>query len=352
MEKTILIADDVELNREILAEMFRASYTIVKATNGLEAVEEIKHNNSIIMVLLDIQMPKADGFYVLEQMRQMNLLRRIPVIFITGEADSIEYQRRGYVLGVTDIISKPFDKLVVKQRVDNAIALYESKNNTEEQVAKLTAKIQHTNDEIINGFSALVESRNKESKWHIIHIRLITEIILEYFEQIRPGEFTTDIQKKIIRAAAVHDIGKYMIPDVILNKPLSQGRLTPEEYEIMKSHTTEGFTILNTLFKDIFTDDPEFYNYCLQITRSHHERWDGNGYPDGLKGDEIPFAAQIVSLADVYDALISERCYKKAIPHDVSIKMIIDGQCGVFNPELIECLVKVADGFRFIATAM
>jgi len=357
LKKTLLIADDIEMNRVILKEAFSKYknaddflnfYTVLEAKNGLETIEYLKNDNSIVIVLLDIIMPQADGFFVLEKMKEMNMLQRIPVIFITGEADSVDYQRRGYKLGVTDIISKPFVPDVVCQRVKNAIELYETKNNNEEQVRKLTKKIQHTNDEIINGFSAMVESRNKESKWHILHIRELTEILMDDMARQRPGEFRLSAIDKIVRASAVHDIGKYMIPDNILNKPLSQGRLTPEEFAIMKSHTTEGWKILNTLFKDILDNDPAFFNYCRDITRWHHERWDGRGYPDGLKGDEIPIWSQIVSIADVYDALVGKRCYKNPFSHETALKMIFNGECGAFNPELLDCLNRVAPQFKTV----
>ena len=346
LKKTLLIADDISMNRAILAEMFKDTYTIAQADNGLDALEQLKNDSSIVIVLLDIIMPKADGFYVLEQMKALNMLSHIPVIFITGEADSVEYQRRGYQLGVTDIISKPFDEVIVRQRVANSVALYESKNNNEALVHKLTAKIQRINDEIINGFSSLVESRNKESKLHIIHIRKLTKILLDELAATNPVEFSPILKDKIIRASALHDIGKYMIPDHILNKPKSEGRFTAEEYEIMKVHTVQGCNILQSFFKDIFNDDPVFYNFCIQIVRSHHERWDGNGYPDHLTGNDIPFAAQLVSIADVYDALVSERCYKDAYPHEQAIKMIMQGECGAFNPVLLSSLDRVQELYR------
>lgn len=345
------------MNRIILREAFNTYknegsslnfYTILEAGDGLEAIDFLQKDNSIVMVLLDIIMPKADGFYVLEKMKEMNILQRIPVIFITGEAESVEYQRRGYKLGVTDIISKPFVPDVVYQRVKNAVELYENKNNNEELVRKLTNKIQHTSDEIINGFSAMVESRNKESRWHILNIRQLTKILMTDIAQEYPGEFRPLTIDKIVRASAVHDIGKYMIPDSILNKSLASGRLTPEEFAIMKPHTIEGYKILKTLFKDILDDDPVFYNYCLAITRWHHERWDGKGYPDGLKGEEIPICAQIVSIADVYDALVGKRCYKEPYSHEKAIEMINNGECGTFNPKLLQILNRVDPLFKSI----
>jgi putative two-component system response regulator len=343
--RTLLIADDVKMNRMILKEMFKDSYRILEAENGLEAIEQLKKDNTIVMVLLDIKMPKADGFFVLEQMRNMQLIQHIPVILITG-ADSVEYKRKGYQLGVTDFLSKPFDDIIVRQRVANTVSLYEHKNNTEKLAKKLADKIQKVNDEIIEGFSGLVELRNKESKWHIIRVKGFTKILLQSMAKLHPGIFTEEYVDLLVKAAAVHDIGKIRIPDNILNKPKSEGRLTHDEFEVMKLHAQYGCEILNTYFKQLIDDDYNFYNLCMQICRSHHERWNGQGYPDGLKNDQIPLSAQVVSVADVYDALVSERCYKDAFSHSVAVKMIMNGECGVFNPEIMQCFAESESKFK------
>jgi putative two-component system response regulator len=339
--KSLLIADDVDVNRAILREMFQNEYTVLEASDGEEALQLLKKDNSIVMILLDIKMPHADGFTVLEQMNALNMIRRIPVIFITG-ADSVEYQRRGFKLGVTDIISKPFDRDIVSQRVKNSIALYDVMNHTQDIARQLAIRLQKTNDEMIDGFSGLVESRNKESGLHIFNIKTDTQLLLDEYAKTHSGEFTEDIKRFIVKAAAFHDIGKIKVPESILNKPKEAGRLMPDEFKIMQTHTVEGCNILNTNFKSLINDDLIFYTYCMQICRSHHERWDGHGYPDGLKGNDIPICSQIVAVADVYDALVSKRCYKNSFSHDEAMKMITNNECGVFNPELLQCLVSIA----------
>lgn len=323
---SILIADDVEVNRAILLEMFQKEYNILEACNGKEAIDFLKKDNSIVIVLLDIMMPVADGFYVLEQMKELNFINHIPVIFITG-SDSIEFEQRGLDLGVTEVVSKPFNSIIVTKRVENTIALYETKNNIEAQARKLAEKLQKTNDVMIDGFSGLVESRNRESGAHVHNIKYDTQILLDEYSKGKEGEYTQAVKKLIIKASALHDIGKITVKESILNKPKEAGRFTPEEFKEMQHHTVAGVEILNKNFRPLVDDDPLFYQYCMQICQSHHERWDGRGYPDGLKGNEIPFAAQIVSIADVYDALVSWRCYKDAIPHEKAVQMINNNEC-------------------------
>ena len=340
-KQTILIADDVEVNRAILREMFEGQYSILEAKNGVEALSFLKKDDSIVIVLLDIMMPVADGFFVLEQMKELNFINRIPVIFITG-ADSVEFEQRGFDLGVTEVVSKPFNPLIVTKRVKNAIALYEEKNNTEKRAKILAERLQKTKDDMIDGFAGLVETRNRETGAHVYNIKFVTEIILDEYAQGREGEYTPDIKNLIVKASALHDIGKIAVPEEILNKPRSAGRLTEEEFTKMKEHTTAGVKILKKNFRSLVKDDPIFYKYCMDICENHHERWDGKGYPHGLKGDEIPFCAQIVSVADVYDALVSWRCYKDPIPHDKAVEMINNNECGVFNPELVSVFNRIA----------
>ena len=274
-------------------------------------------------------------------MKELNFINRIPVIFITG-ADSVEFEQRGFDLGVTEVVSKPFNPLIVTKRVKNAIALYEEKNNTEKRAKILAERLQKTKDDMIDGFAGLVETRNRETGTHVYNIKYATEIILDEYAQGREGEYTPDIKNLIVKASALHDIGKIAVPEGILNKPRSAGRLTDEEYAKMKEHTTAGVKILKNNFRSLVKDDPIFYKYCMDICESHHERWDGKGYPHSLKGDEIPFCAQIVSVADVYDALVSWRCYKDPIPHDKAVEMINNNECGVFNPELLAVFNRIA----------
>src|SRR5574344_2139012 len=342
MNKTIIVADDVEVNRSILCEIFKNDYKTIEASTGKEVMDILIKDNSIAIVLLDIKMPDGDGFYVLEQMKKLGFLQRIPVIFITSSSNE-DIEKDGFDLGVTEIISKTINSIIVKKRVENTISLYEAKNQTEIRARKLSEKLQKMSSTMIDGFAGLVESRNRESGSHVYNIKTDTQILLDEYSKKHEGEFTPEIKNIIVKASALHDIGKIMIKEAILNKPKSAGRLTPEEFKEIQNHTSDGVTILNNNFSDLLSNDPLFYRYCIEICQSHHERWDGLGYPQNLKGNEIPFSAQIVSIADVYDALVSERCYKDAIPHEKAVEMINNNECGVFNPELLDVFNKVAD---------
>lgn len=349
---TILIADDVELNRAILSQLFAGTYDILEASDGGEALELVRANASrICVMLLDIVMPVMTGIQVLEAMRDEGLLSKVPVILITAE-NSDDTFLTGYNLGTTDIINKPFNPDIVLRRVENTIDLYRHRFHLEEMVANQTreleeqaavlaqqaASLKNMNDMVIDSLSTVVEFRNGESGGHIRRIRGITKVLLHALgdvdETYRMPDDSIDI---ISSAAAMHDIGKIAIPDAILLKP---GRLTAEEFEIMKTHTTRGCALLESLH---FTEEQEYFTYCYEICRHHHERWDGRGYPDGLVGDEIPIWAQVVSIADVYDALVSDRVYKKAFSHAEAIRMIANGECGVFNPSLLRCFLAVSD---------
>lgn len=356
---TILIADDVELNRAILSQLFSDSYRIIEACDGGEALALVReHASRICVMLLDIVMPVMTGIQVLESMHAEGLLSKVPVILITAE-NSDDTFLTGYNLGTTDIISKPFNPDIVRRRVENTVDLYRHRLHLEEMVsvqtqaleeqartleeqavvlAQQATRLKNMNNLVIDSLSTVVEFRNGESGGHIRRIRGITKVLLHALGKLDSiyamPEDTIDI---ISSAAAMHDIGKIAIPDAILLKP---GRLTAEEFDIMKTHTTRGCELLSSLH---FTDEREYYNYCYEICRHHHERWDGRGYPDGLKGDQIPIWAQVVSIADVYDALVSDRVYKKAFPHKEAVRMIADGECGVFNPSLVRCFLEVAD---------
>lgn len=243
---------------------------------------------------------------------------------------------------MTEVVSKPFNPIIVTKRVENTIALYQTKNNTEALARKLAERLQRTNDAMIDGFSGLVESRNRETGAHVFNIKYDTQILLDEYARGREGEFTPEIKKLIVKASALHDIGKITVKEAILNKPKEAGRLTSDEFKEMQHHTVAGVEILNKNFRALVDDDPIFYKYCMEICRYHHERWDGHGYPDNLKGNDIPFAAQIVSVADVYDALVSWRCYKDPIPHEKAVEMINNNECGVFNPELLDVFNRIS----------
>ena len=337
-KQIILIADDSEMNRSILADMLEDEYEIIEAENGIQAVAALqRHGESISLVLLDIVMPELDGFGVLKIMKQRHWIDDIPVIMISAEAEA-GHVERAYELGITDFISRPFDALIVHRRVVNTILLYAKQKKLVSMVAdQIYAKEQQSNL-MIDILSHIVEFRNGESGLHVLHIRTLTELFLRQLVQITDRYPLTRSDISLIStASALHDIGKIAVPSEILNKP---GRLTAEEFAVMKTHALEGDTMLRDL--PIHQDEP-LVKTAYEICRWHHERYDGSGYPDGLRGDDIPIYAQIVALADVYDALTSERVYKKAFSHEAAIQMILDGKCGAFNPLLLRCLTDTSD---------
>ncbi len=337
-KKRILIADDSPINREILMDILGNGFDYVEAFDGVEATEILENENEeISLVLLDINMPRADGFEVLEAMNKNRWIDDTPVIIISAAQD-VDFAERAYNLGVTDYISRPFDVHIVRRRVQNTLMLYEKQRRLLGLVGEQVREVQKTASMMINILSHIVEFQNEESGPHIQHIRVITELFLKALGQIYPEyKFTQEDINLIGTASALHDIGKITIPTSILNKP---GRLTPEEFAVMKTHSAAGAAMLDAL--PLYKDEP-LVKLGYQICRWHHERYDGRGYPDGLKGDDIPIAAQVVSLADVYDALTSERAYKKAFSHEKAIEMIKNGECGTFNPRLIYMLDSVAD---------
>ena len=342
----ILIVDDEEVNRTILEVMFRSSFHIVEATNGQEAIDKLEEDPGFVLVLLDIVMPVKDGFDVLEYMKQKGLIEQLPVILITSETIR-DSEDRAYSYGIADVIHKPFYPDIVKRRAQNIMDLYQHKANMErklkeqeEAILAKEKKIQENNEFLISALSSVVEFRSSETGEHIRRIKYFTRILLKYLAKYFPKYGITDAQiNEIARASALHDIGKIGIPDSILLKP---GKLTDEEFETMKTHTTIGCDMHKKFKKE---DDNEFYRYCYDICRYHHERWDGNGYPDHLAGDEIPIWAQVVSIVDVYDALISERVYKAAFPHTVAYEMIQNGECGQFSPDILECFELANEDF-------
>ena len=337
LKPKILIADDSAMNRAILVEMLGDGYDVIEAENGREAVRALQSAPEIDLLLLDIMMPEMDGFEVLEQMKRYGWIEDVPVVMISAENGSA-YVERAYDLGATDFISRPFDMAIVRRRVTNTLMLYTKQKQLVGLVARQVYENQKSNNLMINILSHIVEFRNGESGSHVLHIHTATELILNHLvKKTDKYKLSAADIAMIGTASSLHDIGKINIPEEILNKP---GRLTKEEFDIMKTHTTIGAHILENL---PFQQDEPLVKVSYEICRWHHERWDGRGYPDGLKGEEIPIAAQVVALADVYDALTSERCYKKAFDHDTAVRMILNGECGTFNPLLMECLTEVAD---------
>lgn len=337
----LLVVDDSEMNREILKEILGKEYRILEACDGEEALKMLEqYGTEISLVLLDIIMPKMDGFEVLAYMNRDKWIEDIPVIMISSEG-SESYIRRAYELGASDYISRPFDAKVVYQRVINMIKLYAKQRRLIHLVTDQIYEKEKNNRMMTGILSQIVEFRNGESGLHVLHINILTQLLLEkLMRKSENYDLSWSQQHMIATASALHDIGKIGIDEKILNKP---GKLTKEEFEAMKQHTIIGARMLDRL--EMYHDE-EMMKYAYEICRWHHERYDGKGYPDGLKGEEIPISAQVVSLADVYDALVSDRVYKKAYSHEKAMEMILNGECGMFNPLLLECLVEIQDKVR------
>ena len=340
MEKQkILIVDDSEMNRALLVDILEDQYEVVEADNGAEAMALLsKQRMDFSLLLLDIMMPEMDGFEVLSCINKYHWNNTFAIIMISAD-DSPTNIKRAYDLGAFDYISRPFDSTIVRRRISNTMLLYARQQRLEKIIAEQFYEQEKNNKLMISILSHIVEFRNGESGLHVRNVNTITKYLLKQLVQ-RTDQYPlskADISL-ISTASSLHDIGKISISDAILNKP---GRLTPEEFEVIKTHSAIGAKMLLEL--PIEQREAPLVKVASEICRWHHERYDGNGYPDGLKGEEIPIAAQVVSLADVYDALISERCYKKAYSHEEALKMILEGQCGVFNPSLLLCLQEIAD---------
>lgn len=341
MEKRnkILIADDSEINRSLLADMLVEEYDLLEAGNGLETIAQLhRHHHEISLVLLDIVMPKMDGFEVLVAMNKNGWIDDVPVIIISAETSST-YIDHAYDLGAVEYINRPFDEKTVQRRVQNTIMLYTKQKLLQNMVTEQVLEKEKNSRVMVDILSHIVEFRNGESGLHVMHIRVMTEVLLKQLAKMTTAyDLSPETITMITNASALHDIGKISIPEHILNKP---GKLTAEEFEIMKTHSAIGARILE--------DTPYHQKEALLKTARdiclwHHERYDGNGYPDGLQGEEIPVSAQVVSLADVYDALTSKRVYKEAYSHETAMRMIFAGECGIFNPLLLKCL-KEAESY-------
>jgi putative two-component system response regulator len=337
-EQLIMICDDGEINREMLHFIFERKARVIEATDGDEAIRQIeRYREALSLIFLDLVMPNRSGMDVLRYMHYKGYTEHIPVIMITGEA-TVESDIRSYEYGAVDVIYKPFEPEVVLRRAKNIIELYKHRNEMEQQLeksrqklAESNAKLLKNNEFLINALSSVIEFRSMESGEHIHRVKTYAGTLLGYLRWYYPEYgITREQADMMVSASALHDIGKIAIPDEILMKP---GKLTAEEFEIMKTHTTKGCEILEHFRQE----DNEFYQYCYDICRWHHERIDGSGYPDGLRGDEIPIWAQVVSLVDVYDALLNKRCYKPAIGMNDAAAMILRGECGAFSDQMLHC---------------
>jgi len=350
----ILIVDDIEINRIIQREILQDDYDITEAANGREALDQLILENGKIAdvlptaILLDVMMPDLDGFEVLEVIKKNTALMNIPVLFITA-ADSDETESKGLMAGAADYITKPFNHNVVRARVDNHIKLARYSHNLEQLVTIKTAEVTRTYESTLEVLATIIEYRNLESGAHIRRTTLLTEILVA--KMLEHDKFKSSLGvmniPSLIKASALHDIGKIGIPDGILLKP---GKLTTDEFNMIKTHTTVGSHIIDSIAETL-PDNDNYLRYAKDICLSHHERWDGRGYPAGLVGEEIPLSARIISVVDVYDALVSPRCYKDPFSHEVSLGILTEGRGTQFDPDLIDLLPDVAASFREVEEA-
>ncbi|MDO5142387.1 MAG: response regulator [Eubacteriales bacterium] len=348
----VLIVDDVSINRDLLTDILdEAELESITACDGVECLEVLEaERGNIQAILLDLNMPRMNGLTTLRRIKQDPTLCDIPVIVISAQGE-VRAETQSLMLGASDFIHKPFVPQVVLHRVRNACQLFLHQNYLEKLVERQTRelreqadRIQQTNERIIDILGTVVEYRDLESGEHIFRVRELTALLAQSMIALHPETGLTKEKADLIAAASpLHDLGKITISDTILLKP---GKLTPREFELMKTHTTNGAQMLQHI-EGVW--DAEYTQLCCEICRHHHERYDGRGYPDGLKGDEIPLSAQLVSLADVYDALVSKRVYKSAYDPDTAFQMIVSGQCGVFDPKLIDCLHDAREGFARLA---
>lgn len=342
--QTILIVDDSEMNRMMLTEILGAHYQYIEAENGRQAIHLLQKNLMVDLILLDIHMPEMDGFQVLEQLNRAQWMDEIPVIMISAE-DSGETIKRAYSMGVTDYIQRPFDAFIVRRRIENTLKLYANQKRLMKLVSDQIYEKEENNNLMVGILNHVVEFRTHEGEEYNRNIRSATELLLRRLIQKTDSYHLSEEDIVLIKmASAIRNIGKIGLPDSVLN---TSGKLTQEEFAIFKTHTTAGAEILEQMS---FGKNKPLFRYALEICRWHHERWDGNGYPDGLRGEEIPISAQVVALADVYDALTTNRKYRKAIDHDSAITRILRGECGAFNPLLLECLLDISSDLRMAAT--
>ena len=348
---SILIVDDIEINRIILREILQKDYDILEAACGQDALDILlppdgsKPKTLPTAILLDIMMPGIDGFEVLERIKSTESTKNIPVLFITA-AESDETESKGLMAGAADYITKPFNHTVVRARVDNHISLARYSHSLEKLVELKTAEVTKTYESTLEVLATIIEYRNLESGAHIRRTTLLTDALIS--KMLEHDNFKSALKKfniaSLIKASALHDIGKIGIPDGVLLKP---GKLNDEEFNMIKTHTTVGSHIIDSISENL-PDNDNFLQYAKDICHHHHERWDGRGYPGGLAGEDIPLAARVVSIVDVYDALVSPRCYKDPFSHDVSFGIIKDGRGTQFDPNLVDIIEEVAEDFKKI----
>lgn len=341
-KKHVVVADASQSSQTLISDILGDAYSYAYADNSATLIDYLSSGSKADIILLDFHLPVMGGFDVLRILNEQHWLEDIPVVVMIRESD-YDCLHKAYALGAADYILRPFSAAALRFRVENTLILYNKQRQLVRLVEEQVRDREEINSAMIGIFSHTIEYRNNESGKHTLNIRNISDILLHKLASLTDRYDLTEKRiSDIASLSSLHDIGKILIPKKILNKP---GPLTDDEWEIMKSHTLQGANIICTTR---ISRASEALRTAHEICRWHHERWDGNGYPDGLCGDEIPISAQVVSLADVYDALISDRCYKKAFSHEKAIKMILGGECGVFNPLLLQCLAEVSDKLQEI----
>lgn len=349
--KKILVVDDVRMNRMVLIDMmkeaFGEGYEYIEAQNGEEALRLwMKNVQELCLMVIDMVMPVMDGYQVLEVLHAKKLINRVPIVVVTA-MDSVESERRGYECGVVDYIRRPFDRYVAQIKLRNTLELYQYKNELEHLVRDQMKELEKANEVLLDTMSNIVEFRNLESGMHVKRIKKFTAKLLTDVMKHYPEYGITDKNASlIVQASSMHDIGKITVPDAILLKP---GKLTEDEFEIMKQHTVQGAEMISNSLNVM---DERQYKYCYEICKHHHERFDGKGYPDGLVGDDIPISAQVVALADVYDALVSKRVYKDAVSKEKAFFMIRNGECGAFSDKVMSSFKRVRYEFEELAESL
>jgi len=344
-KKTIVAVDDSPSNIQIIVSTLRADYNVRPFTSGRECVEYFAKGQTCDLILLDIEMPEFNGFDTIRMLKSMPQCKKIPVVFLTGVVDT-ESEVEGFSLGAVDYIYKPVNPVLVKKRIEVHLALEEYSNNLELLVDRKTATIEKLSDVTISTIVSVIGSRDNETSGHV---NRTSAYIVALSQALRSrgmytDELTDDSIAQLKRSAPLHDVGKVGIKDAILNKP---GKLTDEEFDAMKLHTTIG----GEAFREarVKMNEASFLDLAEQLARSHHEKWNGLGYPEGLSGLEIPLSARIMAIADVYDALISERPYKEPFPHETAVKIIMEGSGSHFEPAIAEAFLSVEQEFDRIA---
>lgn len=341
----VLIVDDTPESINILLNALKDEFSVVAATNGLKAIERASQLPKPDIILLDVIMTGMDGYQVCKTLKSSDETKDIPIIFVTALGESKD-ELKGLQLGAVDFITKPITPSLVRSRVHNHLELKRHRDHLQELVDERTLQLKRANESAIEAMGIVAENRDFETGGHIQRTKNFVRILAEKLAEMPKYKdvLTKGMIEHLYFSAPLHDLGKVAISDNILLKP---GPLTVEEFEIMKTHTTIGEKTIRITQKRFV--DSEFLNIAREIAGSHHEKWNGTGYPRGLKGDEIPLSGRIMALADVYDALISRRTYKEPISHQTVVEMIKQGSGKHFDPEVVAAFLQLENKFKQIA---